>query len=282
MAVLALALWRRRAERNDPLALQPRTERRMGQIIAVAMAATVVIISGFTLASFVTTRAMSRTGGDGMTIRVRGLQWWWEVEYRYADGAGQGFTTANEIHIPTGRDVHLQLEGGDVIHSFWVPNLAGKLDLIPGRINELTLRAERPGIYRGQCAEFCGLQHAHMAFLVVAQAPADFEQWCDEQRRNASAPTNPEATAGQHVFLAKPCAACHTIRGTSAAGTNGPDLTHVGTRRYIAAGLFETTRGTLAAWIADPQTLKPGNNMPMVSLSSDELRAISAYMASLK
>jgi cytochrome c oxidase subunit 2 len=178
--------------------------------------------------------------------------------------------------------VHLKLEGDDVIHSFWVPSLAGKQDLIPGRVNELTIRAERAGIYRGQCAEFCGLQHAHMAFLVVAEPQDQFDRWVNAQRQPAATASGPEIESGRDTFLSKPCAACHTIRGTPASGTTGPDLTHVGGRKTIAAGLFETTRGSLAAWIADPQTLKPGNNMPMVPLTSEELRALSAYMASLQ
>jgi cytochrome c oxidase subunit 2 len=149
-------------------------------------------------------------------------------------------------------------------------------------LNELTIRADRPGIYRGQCAEFCGLQHSHMAMLVIAESAADYEGWISAQRQQAAASSNQEAEAGKAVFMSKPCASCHTVRGTDASGSTGPDLTHVGSRQTIAAGLFDTTRGSLAAWIADPQTLKPGNNMPMVTLSSDELRQISAYMASLK
>jgi cytochrome c oxidase subunit 2 len=156
------------------------------------------------------------------------------------------------------------------------------MDLIPGRDNEITFEARRPGIYRGQCAQFCGLQHAHMAFLVVAERPAEFEAWRRAQLQPARSPSNDEEEAGRKVFLAKPCAACHTIAGTTASGTLGPDLTHVASRKYIGAGLVETTRGALAAWIADPQTLKPGVNMPLVPLSSDELRAVSAYLASLK
>jgi cytochrome c oxidase subunit 2 len=143
------------------------------------------------------------------------------------------------------------------------------------------IRAERAGVYRGQCAEFCGLQHAHMALFVIAEEPSAFDQWVDLQRQNARV-SGPEAEVGQQAFLAKQCAACHTIRGTKANGTTGPDLTHVGGRKYIAAGLLETTRGSLAAWIADPQTLKPGNNMPMVPLNADELRSISAFLAGLK
>jgi cytochrome c oxidase subunit 2 len=169
-----------------------------------------------------------------------------------------------------------------VIHSFWVPNLAGKQDLVPGRPNELIIRAERAGIYRGQCAEFCGLQHAHMAFFVIAEEGPVFDDWVRLQHRNANSSPDAEVAAGQQAFLAKQCAACHAIRGTSADGKTGPDLTHVGGRKYIAAGLLETTRGSLAAWIADPQTLKPGNNMPMVPLNPEELRSISAYLASLK
>jgi cytochrome c oxidase subunit 2 len=163
-----------------------------------------------------------------------------------------------------------------------VPSLAGKQDLIPGRSNELTIRAERPGVYRGQCAEFCGLQHSHMAVLVIAENSEDYDRWVDAQRQQAIASTDQEIEAGKAVFMSKPCAACHTVRGTGASGTTGPDLTHVGSRQTIGAGLLDTTRGSLAAWIADPQTLKPGNNMPMVALSSDELRQVSAYLASLK
>jgi cytochrome c oxidase subunit 2 len=203
------------------------------------------------------------------------------VEYLGPD-PNQRFETANEIHIPVGRNVRLQLEGVDVIHSFWVPSLAGKQDLVPGRPNELVIRAERAGVYRGQCAEFCGMQHAHMAFFVIAEEPSAFEAWARLQRQDAATPSDAEIAAGRQAFLTKPCAACHVIRGTSADGKTGPDLTHVGGRKYIAAGLLETTRGSLAAWIADPQTLKPGNNMPAVPLEAAELRAISAYLASLQ
>jgi len=169
-----------------------------------------------------------------------------------------------------------------VIHSFWVPSLAGKLDLIPGRQNVLTFTASRPGLYRGQCAEFCGLQHAHMAVLVFAENEASFEAWRRAQIAPAAEPTDAETQAGRQVFVDKACSTCHTVRGTRAQGTLGPDLTHVASRATIAAGLLPTTRGSLGAWIADPQTLKPGNNMPMVSLTPDELTAVSAYMASLK
>jgi cytochrome c oxidase subunit II len=281
MLALIGALRRRRGERERPVDLDPGTQRKLTMAVFAATTATVLIVSAFTVASFFTTRALSVGGHDDLTIKVRGLQWWWGVEY-FGSTPTERFETANEIHIPVGRNVRLQLEGVDVIHSFWVPSLAGKQDLIPGRPNELTLRAERPGVYRGQCSEFCGLQHAHMAFFVVAEEQAAFDQWLHSQRENASGSSDAEIAAGQQVFLSRSCAACHAIRGTSATGTTGPDLTHVGGRKYIAAGLFETTRGSLAAWIADPQTLKPGNNMPMVPLNADELRSVSAYLASLK
>jgi cytochrome c oxidase subunit 2 len=283
IAILGWALWRGRPPADNPLDLDQRTERRMMVSVIAGVAVTVVVITGFTVASFLTTRSLAVASDTDLTIRVRGLQWWWDVEYADAD-AQRSFKSANEIHIPVGRNIRIALEGVDVIHSFWVPSLAGKQDLIPGRNNELTIRADRPGIYRGQCAEFCGLQHAHMAFLVVAEDAAAFDAWANTQRGPAVAvPSDAtEIQAGQQVFLSKPCAACHTIRGTSAAGTTGPDLTHIGSRGSIAAGLLETTRGSLAAWIADPQTLKPGNNMPMVPLSPNELLAVSAYMASLK
>ena len=282
MIALIFALWRRRG--RDPLPFRPDPasgaaddDRRSPWLLV----ASVIIIGASPFASFVTTRALSVAASDDLVIKVRGLQWWWDVEY-FGSGPDQRFETANEIHIPVGRNVRLQLEGVDVIHSFWVPSLAGKQDLIPGRPNELSVRADRPGVYRGQCAEFCGMQHAHMAFFVIADEPHVFDEWLRAQRQACRTVLRCEALAGQQAFMSKPCAACHTIRGTPAAGTTGPDLTHVGGRKYIAAGLLETTRGSLAAWIADPQTLKPGNNMPMVPLNPEELRSISAYMASLK
>jgi cytochrome c oxidase subunit 2 len=281
MIALIAALSRTRPERLRPTDIDPHVEHRMARSVIAATIVTAMVIAGFTLASFFTTRALSVAGRDDLVIKIGGSQWWWNVEY-LDPRPDRIFQTANEIHIPVGRNVRFQLEGDDVIHSFWVPSLAGKQDLIPGRPNEITVRAERTGIYRGQCAEFCGLQHAHMAFLVIADTQEAFEKWAEAQRQPAVAATDEEIVAGRDSFLAKPCASCHTIHGTSASGTTGPDLTHVGSRKMIAAGLFETTRGSLAAWIADPQTLKPGNNMPMVPLTADELRSISAYLASLK
>jgi cytochrome c oxidase subunit 2 len=274
--VLAWALLRIRRAGSDA-----RREQKMRSAVYAAVAATVVIISGLTIASFYTTHAIGQAAEDALTIRVRGQQWWWQFIY-VAPVSRAEFQTANELHIPAGRDVRLHLEGADVIHSFWVPSLAGKQDLIPGRTNTLTIHAERPGVYRGQCAEFCGLQHSHMALLIVAQSEADYRRWLEGQQRDRAPPGDPEAAAGETIFMSKPCAACHTIRGTSASGMTAPDLTHVGSRQTIGAGLLQNTRGALAAWTADPQTLKPGNNMPLVTLSSDELQKVSAYLESLK
>jgi len=282
MVAMIHALWHRRQAWRAPLQLIPQRERRIGGIVTACVGVTAVIIAGFTVASFFTTRSISVAGQDDLTIRIGGVQWWWSVEYLGPDPT-KGFVGANEIHIPVGRNVRLVLQGDDVIHSFWVPSLAGKQDLIPGRVNEITIRADRPGTYRGQCAEFCGMQHAHMGFLVIADTPEAFQQWTDAQRAPAADPAgDEEIAAGRDTFMSKPCAGCHTIRGTPAAGSNGPDLTHVAGRAFVAAGLLPTTQGSLAAWIADPQTLKPGNNMPLVPLTPDELRAVSAYLASLK
>ncbi|MDK4743682.1 cytochrome c oxidase subunit II [Rhizobium sp. CNPSo 3464] len=278
MIVLILALLRSRTQRQSPSAA---SERRMGTLVTAAVAATVLIIAGLTIASFYATRGLGMAEDAGVTIKVRGQQWWWQFIYDDADPA-KTFQTANEMHIPVGVDIRIELESTDVMHSFWVPSLAGKRDLIPGRQNTIIIRADRPGVYRGQCAEFCGLQHSHMALFVIAEDVADYQRWAAAQRGNSASPTDPEAIAGKALFMRKPCAFCHTIRGTDASGTTGPDLTHLGSRQTIAAGLLDNTRGSLAAWIADPQTLKPGNNMPMVLLSSDELRQLSAYMESLR
>lgn len=276
MGTLAWSLLRNRGKDGG----RPR-EKLMTGIVAAAIGATALVIAALTIASFYTTRSIGLPENAVLSITVRGQQWWWQVVYTEPDPA-LSFQTANEIHIPVGQDVRIQLESADVVHSFWVPSLAGKQDLVPGRSNSFLLRAERPGVYRGQCAEFCGLQHTHMAVLVIADEPADYQRWLAAQREQSAMPTNADAAAGRIAFLSKPCAACHTVRGTPANGTSGPDLTHIGSRQTIAAGLLDTTRGSLAAWIADPQTLKPGANMPMAPLSSTELRDISAYLESLK
>ena len=278
MAVLVVLLWALLRSKDKSPRLNAGLERGKSAVVGAALCATAIVICGFTTASFFTTRALTRAIASDLTIKISGEQWWWRMTYVDPDPK-LSFETANEIHIPVGRNVRLQLEAADVIHSFWVPSLSGKQDLIPGRSNELTIRADQPGVYRGQCSQFCGLQHGHMAVLVIAESEADFARWTGGQRGQAAAPADAEAQAGQTVFLTKPCSACHTIRGVATNANTGPDLTHVADRRTIAAGVFETTRGSLAAWIADPQTIKPGNNMPAVALSSDELRQVSSLFS---
>jgi len=258
-----------------------RRERRCAIAVGAAVAATVLIISGLTVLSYAATRTISEANGDPLVIRLRGYQWWWQATYEDSR-PDRSFVTANEIHIPVGRPVRFELSAADVIHSFWLPNLAGKQDLIPGRDNVLTLTADRPGVYRAQCAQFCGLQHAHMAMLVIAEPPEAFDAWRDHQISEAAEATTDEQERGRQFLTSKACAACHTVRGTVASGTLGPDLTHVGGRRFLAAGQLPLTRGTLAAWIADPQTIKPGNYMPLVPMTADDLNAVSAYLAALK
>jgi cytochrome c oxidase subunit II len=281
MAMLIVSLFRSRTVAVAAIQPDAVSQKRATVIVSAAVGATVIVITGLTLLSYVTTRGLTADKPGVLTVRLRGYQWWWE--FTYLDGPpDEIITTANELHIPVGRPVRILLDAPDVIHSFWVPSLAGKKDLIPGRDNEITITAERPGTYRGQCAEYCGLQHAHMAFLVVADSPDEFAGWQEAQRKPVAEPVGDEASEGLRLFLQKPCAACHTIRGTPASGTLGPDLTHVASRQFIAAGELPTTRGSLAAWIADPQTIKPGNNMPMVPLSGEELLDVSAYLASLR
>jgi cytochrome c oxidase subunit 2 len=281
MLVLAIAIWRRHKPDRSPLQRDVGQERVSAIIVAAAVAATVLIIGGLTFLSYAATRPLSGEADDTLVVRLRGYQWWWQVTYANPDPA-RTFQTANEIHIPVGRPVRFELSAADVIHSFWVPNLLGKQDLIPGRNNQVTLTADHPGVYRGQCAEFCGLQHAHMALLVIADDPAAFEAWRNGQMQQAVSSDDPDAVKGRQFVTSHACAACHTVRGTPAAGTLGPDLTHVASRQTIAAGLLPTTRGSLAAWIVDPQTIKPGNNMPMVPMSPDDVTSVSAYLATLK
>ncbi len=217
-------------------------------------------------------------GSDPLTIEVIGHQWWWEVHY-----TAQNFNTANEIHIPVGQPVTLRLTTADVIHSFWVPQLHGKMDMIPGQTNTITLEADQPGVYRGQCAEFCGAQHAEMAFLVIADKPADFQTWlADQQKPSVQPPVGSIEQQGQQAFLGSACTYCHTIRGTNASGQLGPDLTHIATRMTIGAGILPNTRGNLAGWIMNSQTIKPENHMPPMDLTAAQLQAMLDYFATLK
>ena len=215
---------------------------------------------------------------DALVVDVVGHQYWWEIRYPESGAA----VTANEMHIPVGRAVDLRLTTDDVIHSFWVPPLHGKVDMIPGEETRLTLNADEAGTYQGVCAEFCGLQHANMRFLVVAEEPDEFARWLGRQAVDAPSPPSPEAAAGQDAFLATGCASCHTVRGTEADGQVGPDLTHFASRQTLGSGVVENNRGNLGGWIADPQGIKPGSTMPPSVLDPDELLGLIAYLEALE
>lgn len=211
-----------------------------------------------------------------LPVKVVARQWWWGVEY-----PGTGVVTANEIHVPAGREVRVELTSLDVIHSFWVPQLSGKTDVIPGHTRHQSFLAARRGSYVGECAEFCGVEHGHMDFLVVAETPGEFSAWIRRQRAPAAEPPSAAAVSGKKVFLSSACMGCHTIRGTPAQGTLGPDLTHVASRRFIAAGTLRNDRDNLARWISNPQAAKPGNRMPDLDLPPESVRKLAAYLGGL-
>lgn len=251
--------------------------------IYVGSAITVVVLLGTAVWNSVTLAAVATPPRDSaMTIEVTGKQWWWEVRY-LDEQPSRIVTTANEIHIPTGVPVRFKLVSGDVIHSFWIPQLGGKTDLIPGQTNFTWLQADRPGRYRGQCAEFCGSQHAHMMLYVVAQEPAAFAAWRAAQMAQAPPPATPQAARGLAVFESR-CAVCHTVRNDAflTAGRFGPDLTHLMSRETIGAGLLANNSGNLHGWIANPDALKPGTRMPPVPLPPEDLHAVVAYLQTLK
>ncbi|MFL6691049.1 MAG: cytochrome c oxidase subunit II [Alphaproteobacteria bacterium] len=282
MVLLSIALAHKRAASPDPqIAPEATRERRIGFLIASGIAATVIVLAAFTGASFLSNKSFAEPRPHGLIIKVTGHQWWWQLNYE-AHQADQSFESANEIHIPVGQPVKLDFESPDVIHSFWVPNLAGKQDLIPGRFTSLTIKADKPGIYRGQCAEYCGIQHAHMAMYVVAQEPHEYVSWRAQQLKSAATPNSDQLRHGQQVFVSSACAMCHSITGTTAGGRVGPDLTHFGSRMTIAAGTARNSLGNLTGWIADPQRMKPYTRMPAVPLTGPDLIAVSQYLESLK
>ncbi len=217
---------------------------------------------------------------SGVDVDVIAHQWWWEVRYTGA-GPPQTVVTANEIHIPVGKPVRLKLTSDDVIHSFWVPQLAGKTDVIPGQTNYTWMQADRPGDYLGECGEYCGAQHAHMALHVIADDPAAFDAWRRQQLGESTQPQTPQALRGMQVFMAR-CSACHTVRGARANGKLGPDLTHLMSRGTIAAGMLPNTVGGLSGWVADAQSIKPGARMPTLDLSPEDLHAVVDYLETLK
>jgi cytochrome c oxidase subunit 2 len=278
VGLLALAWLRRRTPGLPVVGENEGINRNL--VLTFGIAIPIVVLVTLFLVANVTVlgaTAAPRPGSTAMTIRVVGHQWFWEIRY-----PGTAAVTANEIHIPTRTRVNVVAATGDVIHSLWVPELNRKVDTVPGRANRILLYADKPGTYRGQCSEFCGLQHAHMALQVVAEAPAQYRAWLANMARPARAPATPQQTAGRATFLATTCSSCHAIRGTEARADVGPDLTHVATRATLASDTIPNTPAELLGWISDPQHVKPGAKMPGLSLTPAQFREIAAYLESLR
>jgi cytochrome c oxidase subunit 2 len=279
---LAWAIWRARGRLAGA---DPEVAPHDGRIETTLAGWAGLIVLGLlvlTTASFLIDRSLVRAAEPPLKIKATAHQWWWEIQYPDEADPSRTVRTANELHLPAGRTAEVELHADDVIHSFWVPNLNGKIDLIPGRINRVLLTPRRIGLYRGQCAEFCGLQHAHMALDVTVESPQSFAAWREAQLKPAPEPATPTEIQGRDLFVKGACATCHAIAGTDAAGQVAPDLTHVAGRRHLAAGALPYSKGALAAWINDPQGIKPGSNMPMVDLEPAEANALVDYLDSLK
>ncbi len=280
MAAMVVAIVRRRGTVSDAPDLARKGVRPV--IIGGAVIPGVILVILF-IAGLSAMRAYPTPPGvTPVRFTVIGHQWWWEAIY-HDSASGASFRTANEIHVPVGRQVEIRLMSADVIHSFWVPRLQGKIDVIPGDTNAIRFTATKPGSYRGQCAEYCGMQHANMAFAIVAEEPAAFERWLEAQRRPSAIPADSDAQAGERLVVRGVCASCHTIGGTPAAGRVGPDLTHVASRAMLAAGTLHNNRATMEAWITNAQSLKPGVLMPSLpQYSGRELLAMTTYLESLR
>jgi cytochrome c oxidase subunit II len=249
--------------------------------ISIGVGLSTVVLVGLIIWTSITMAQIANPPSQpGLSIEVRGHQWWWEFAYQN-DDPSKIFVTANEIHIPVGKPVRFTLNGEDVIHTFWVPSLGGKIQLIPGQTNVTWLQADRPGIYRGQCSQYCGQQHAHMSFSISADPPEAFAAWQRDQLSAASQPNSEDARLGEQRFIGR-CGVCHTVRGTPANGHVGPDLTHLMSRATIAGGELPNNAGFLSGWIANPQNLKPGSLMPDPELSGPDLASIRSFLIRLK
>jgi cytochrome c oxidase subunit II len=278
LVALAIAIGGRRSTAVD--------EPRRLRLVLAGGGVTALVLIALLIATVATGHGLNPMRGahDVLTARVIGRQWWWEIQYPGA-APDQQVSTANELHIPVGRPVLLELVSRDVIHSFWVPALHGKRDLIPGHDSTVYIQADSAGVFRGQCAEFCGAQHAKMGLLVIAEEPARFEAWLANQRRPAAPAAElagVEARRGQELFLNGTCPMCHTVAGTRAAATQGPDLTHVAARATLGAGSLANVREHLERWIADAQAFKPGSEMPPTPLPAADLSALLAYLETLR
>lgn len=266
LGLLGYAMFRRRRDDDE------QRFRATRFVVSFGLVLPLVVLLSMMVVTFVSLAGEPQRGT--LEVQIVGHQFWWEVFYPEQD-----FTTANEVHIPVDTPVELVVESDDVLHSFWVPELQGKVDLVPGRTNRLVLEASEPGTYRGFCAEYCGLQHANMLFLVIAEPEEDFEAWAAAQ----AGPAAVQDTRGEELFEEHACAGCHTIRGTSADGDFAPDLTHFASRQTLGAGILPNQRGQLAGWVVNSQTIKPGNEMPPITtLEPDELEALIDYLEKLE
>lgn len=284
VGVLLALLRRRAADGATPPDLRGNVEPERGprRAVAGASAVSVMLLVALIVADILTDRALSKLPvADALHIELTGWQWWWQARYA-ADGGRPAFVTANELHVPVGRPIVISLSAGDVIHSFWVPSLHGKKDLLPGIGSTIELRADKAGTYEGPCAEFCGAEHALMALSVVAEAPDRYAAWAASQTSGASAPADALAARGMQVFEQSACSSCHTVRGTSAQGMLAPDLTHLMSRRTLAAGALANSAADLSRWISNPDAVKPGTTMPPAHLSSPDLKALVAWLTTLK
>ena len=274
-AILAAVLLRYRDRPGAPPPRQIHGHTALEISWTIAPALILLIIAIPTIQVIFKTQSTAAPKG-ALEVIVRGWQWWWEFRIPSLD-----VVTANELHIPVGRTVHFVMDGPDVIHSFWVPQLGGKRDVVPGRVNRITLTPDRPGEYWGQCAEFCGASHALMQMRVIVDEPAAFDRWVAAQKAPAPEPQGDAAVQGKEIYAKSACVGCHTIRGVS-AGVLGPDLTHFGGRALFGAGLWQTTPDNVAAWVKNPPALKPGSKMPNLNLTDAESKALAAYLVGLK
>lgn len=276
---IVFAVWRYRSSRVQGIPTQTAGNTRLEVIWTVLPAITLVIVFVLMVGTMNEIAAAPSSYPNAMPLVIRGHQWWWELRYPQKDGTE--VVAANEIHIPVDTEIDVSLLSADVIHSFWVPQLAGKMDLIPGRDNRLRLYAAKTGTYSGACAEYCGIEHAWMRLRVVVEPADRFQEWLRAQAAPRSAPSG-AAQEGERIFTTTLCASCHTIRGTSANGAAGPDLTHVASRSTLGAGVLPNTDAAMRDWVGDPQRYKPGSFMPQVPLAPDELDAVVAYLRSLR
>lgn len=286
LAALVLFVARRRhtlSTMPEPMQTTEASDRLTRYAVGAAVGTTLLLLFIMLVTSFRTIEHLGRMNEEqALTIDVYGHQWWWEVQYPNQLEPYRTVLTANEIHLPVGTPIRIHGTSRDVIHSFWAPNVQGKRDLMPGYNTDLMLKVDEPGRWRGQCAEFCGAQHAHMSFFIIAESQKDFDEWMTDQAQSAVPPSSPQAQHGQEVFLSHACVMCHAIGGTTAGSRVGPDLTHLASRSTIAAGTLPNTIGNLGGWIMNAQSIKPGSRMPPNQLSGPDLQDLLAYLETLR